>query len=188
MLADRVVDVVAVRDHRDDGARLRELPQHVAVGVDLVLAAPAGDRAVLGRGNRETGHRLAVVRTRGHQARHVVGAHEVDEVRRAAERRRFRAGYAARAEVMQLERQLPCRIVAGALEELPDRLLGVPAGGRHRDRIPEAQQHRLEVGRHPIRIGIGGLDRHQGLVRRNDRAFGHCADADRHVSAVPSTM
>ena len=47
LLADGVEDVVAVRHHRDDRAGLRELRQHVAVGVDFALAAPAGDLSLI---------------------------------------------------------------------------------------------------------------------------------------------
>jgi hypothetical protein len=42
------------------------------------------------------------------QGRYGIGAEEVDQVRGTAQRGRFQARYTARAEVVQLERQLPC--------------------------------------------------------------------------------
>ena len=90
MLADRVVDVVAVGHHRHDRAGLRELPQHVPVSLDFVLASPTGDRAVLGRRNRVRGHGLVIVGTGQAQRRHRIGAHEIDQVRGAADRGRIR--------------------------------------------------------------------------------------------------
>ena len=177
-------DVVAVRHHRHDRPRPGELPQHVAVGLDLVVAAPAGDGAVLGGRNGEAGHRFVVVRLRQQQAGHGVGAHEVDQVRGAAESGRFQAGYAAGAEVVQLEGQLAFRVVAGAFQKLADRLLRMPADGRHGDGVPDAQQHRLQVRRHPERLWIGRLDGHQRFVRGHHGALRYGADADRQVAAV----
>jgi hypothetical protein len=81
---------------------------------------------------------------RREQPGHGVGAHEIHQVGEAAYRRRLGARHAARTEVVQLEWQLAFGIVAGAFQEAANGLLRMPAGRRHRHRIPEPQQQRLE--------------------------------------------
>jgi hypothetical protein len=82
---------------------------------------------VLGRGDREAGHRRGVEGARRQHAGDVVGAEEVDQMRGAAQARRLVARDAARAEVVQLERQLAIRIVRRTQQELAQGLLCVPA-------------------------------------------------------------
>ena len=102
-------------------------------------------------------------------------------MRRATQRGRAQAGHATRTEVMQLERQLAFGIVAGALQEIAHDLLHLPAHRGHGHRIPHAQQQGLQIRRHPERLGVGGFDRHQHVVRGHHAAFGHRTDADRQL-------
>lgn len=81
----------------------------------------------------------------------------------------------AGAEVMQLERQLAFRVIAGALKELPNRLLGVPADCGDRDRIPDTQQQHFQIRGRPDRhSGRSSWISHEGIVGRDHGAFGGC--------------
>ena len=170
------------RLHRQQRARLAELAQHVAVGVGLAVAAPGGDGAVLGRGNGEAGHRLAVVAARAEQGGHGVGALEVHEVRHAAQHRRLQRGHAACAEVVQLEGQ------AGGVTRAGERIADQPARGvavrGDGGGVPDAQQRRLDIARQPPAGRVGVLDRDQGVVDGHHRALRHRADAQRQPAAV----
>ncbi len=181
--AQRGEQVVRIGHHRDDRARLAELAQHVAVGVGLARPAPRGDGAVLGGRHREGGHLRVVVQIGCRHAQHGVRPHEADQVRRPADGRRLRARHAARAEVVHLERQL-AGVVAGLLQVAAHQLTQVPALRRHRDRIPHAQQHRLEIRREPEHLGVVALDRHQHIVVGHHAALRHRADAHRQVAVV----
>ena len=59
--------VFGVADDRDQAGR--KLVQHVAIRIDLVFTSPGSQRAVLGGGDRETGHAGAVIALRLHDAR-----------------------------------------------------------------------------------------------------------------------
>ena len=95
---------------------------------------------------------------------------------------RLRAADAARAEVVQLERQLAHRIVGGAGQVLEDPALDVPGERRDRERVPQAHQLRLEPADDPRHALVGRLDRHQRVADRHDRALRHGTDPDRQAS------
>src|SRR5262245_65434001 len=99
---------------------------------------------MLGRRYGEARHLGAVVAAGGDETLDRVGAHEIDEMGAAAECSLLAAGDAAAAEVVQLERDLPVRVVARPLQAGVDDLLGVPGHGSDRRWIPDRPK---QIGR-----------------------------------------
>ena len=181
----RVEDVVGIGHHRQETAGSAELVQHIGIGRQLAVAAPAGDGGMLCRRDGEAGHGLAIIFIGGQQGLHRVGALEIDQMGHAAQRRTFPRGGAARPEIVQLEIQRLHRRVGGALPELAQGPLDRPRHRRHGGGVPHRPlQAGFQIGGQPERLGIGIDQLDHRIAERHHMTLGDGADLHRQTAAV----
>ena len=180
-----VKDIVAVAHYGYHAARPGKLAQHVAVGICLVLASPAGDGAVLGRRNGKACHLAIVVASGRQQGADGIRAHEIDQMRHAAQRCRFQTGYAACAKVVQFEGQLLLGAIAGGVQIARNDGFGCGRLGGNCGGVPHgAQQFGFDEAGEPEKFGVGVFYREQHIAHRQHHAFGHSANAQGQQATV----
>ena len=186
-LCHRAIDIEAVDDDREDA--LRVFREHVAIGIDFVIAAPRGHGAVLGGDDGSGGHPVrgrvgaGVVRAQQHVGDERVRGAEVDQVRGAAEAGGLLGGDAAIAEVVEHHvggGGIFSAALHGRFEDVEH------SAGERGDsgRIPDLEQQRLQKIGEPVAGGVGVADGHQDVERGHRGAFGDGADLDRKAAAV----
>ena len=163
--------------------------QHIAVGLELVIASPGGHGAVLGGDDGGGRHPFGgcigagVVLAEHHVGDERVGGAEVNEVRCAAEAGGLLGAGAAIAEVVKHHvggTGLFATALHRTLDDVEQRSGERGDGGG----IPDLEQQRFEEICEPVASRVGVADGHEHVVRGHRSAFGDGAYLDGQAAAV----